>query len=462
MAVILNQQGGDFFDMMDDTPSTAIKQEKPSVKQQNNINRPNQIDKASAWANKSKENQNNHINKAPINKEFNDALTNITSNIDVELENPTSTEDKQYVTVVEEREVDRKLKGLLNVNAPTITSLIKDNNVRKLLIQNYKTIFIETDAGKERLDTSFSSEDALNKEIAELSKECAEVCFRSSSYGELLLSGGVRLIYAYTPFSSAGTTASLIFPQKDFANRKDFLQQEVLKKEMLYFLERCIRAGINILVSGNVRSERIEFLNLLNGFISEDESVVAVDSRKELLFSHDNVCKLDSINYKEESTGLTPLQIATHMQPDRITINELNAENIVDFLYLDSMGCHGNTASIYANSAKSLCTHTIPLLYKTHMNTSKDLEFLSSQIAESLQLIVHLSDTHSKGCKVMTITHADGLTSDGMVNVKDIFIWNKNKEIFEFTGYVPKKLLQLIKGKGLAFNDEIFVTEQAK
>ena len=466
MAVILNSNNNDVFSMMDDDNFSSVSTSTPNTTSKKDFwqeqrNKKAQNDNSSQSSKKEiNSNSNEKLNDSTEDKAFDDALLNVTSQLNVELE--TSSLDKetvQYITHIEEQEVDKKLKSLLNVNAPTIISLIKNNNVKKILIQNYKTIFIETDAGKERVDVSFTSEDALNKEINELSKECIEVCYKSSSYGELLLSGGVRFIYAYAPFSTTGTAATLIFPSKDYTNRKDFIQQEVLKKEMLYFLERCIRAGINVLVSGNVRSERIEFLNLLNGFIPEDESVVAVDSRKELLFSHDNVCKLNGLNYKENDLALAPIEIATHMQPDRITVNEINKENIVDYLYLDNMGCHGNTASIYANSVKSLCSHTIPLLVKTNMNTSKDLEFLTSQIAESLQIVVHLSETPSKKCKVTNISHIDGIGADGMVNIKDIFIWNKNKEVFEHTGYVPKKLLQLVKGKNLAFNDEIFKQE---
>ena len=388
-----------------------------------------------------------------ISKEINDGIMESLESYEEENEKQNNKEIPSFVTQKTEMEIKKNSSKLLNVDAPTILSLLDTPGVKKIYIQNYKNVFVETDAGKAKIDIAYISENALNEEIKHLINHTSEFCVKTDMYGDIILPGNIRLIYAFPPLATAGTMATLILPVCDINDRKSFINSEIMSKEMLYFLERCMKGQINVLVSSNSRPEGIATLNLLGSFINDNDSIIALDSQHDLMFEHENISKLSLL--EECNQGINVIDIAQSIRPDWIVLNELTASNVEDFLDINCYSECNLTTMAYANSAKNLCNNRIPMMYKTNSTKDAVSNALPEMIAESIQIIVHISKLNNI-TKVINISHVDGLSANGDVNLKDIFVWNKQKEIFEFTGYIPRKILQLLSLRNVTFNDEIF------
>lgn len=374
----------------------------------------------------------------------------------------TPVKEEQPVITKQSIETLKKERELIaTTKSSRFAPYIQDTEVSKIYIQNFKSVYIEKAGGKEKTNICFESENDLINELNMLCEEIVETHAKTANYSEILIPGGIRVTRVNSPLASTGTSAVITLPDVRLTKGKDFVNQGILSKEMLYFLERCVRGNINITVSGNAKEMQMEMLNLLNSFIPETDSVVAIDSKHEMRFSHNNVSVIDEskIEKEELDEDISAFYIAEQLKPDRIVLNEITSNNVVDFLYLNCMNNKYCASTIYANSPKHMCTHKIPLLYKIRTNTTENLEFLPAQIDESMQIIVHITKVSNGKYKVTNICHADGLGADGNVNLKDIFQYNRQKDVFEQPGYIPKKIIKIIKDSNIVFDDEIFKKE---
>src|SRR5262249_56522692 len=62
----------------------------------------------------------------------------------------------------------------------------------------------------------------------------------------------------------------------------DLLANKSLTVEMLEFLAACVRARLNVLVSGGTGSGKTTLLNVLSAFIPPDERVITIEDAAEL------------------------------------------------------------------------------------------------------------------------------------------------------------------------------------
>ncbi len=360
---------------------------------------------------------------------------------------------------IRQRKKERKaLEGLKNLK---LYPFLTDGNISKLYIQNYKNIHLEKNNKKEECTFSYMSEDEFLNEMDVLSGLMTEKCVDTPYYVEFIITGGIRIAKVSPPLSTSGTMATITLPNTELVKSRDFIKKEVIGREMLYFLERCVRGNINIVISGNAREEQVEFLNLLNSFIPETDTVITIDPKCELYFSHNNAARLDSSKFNgsyREDFGV--FHVAEQLKPDRIVLSEVNSGNVMDFIRSASMNNKNYMTTIYANSAKNMCNHRIPLLARIQLNTKDKLEYLPEQLNDCIQLIVHIAKMPYGGVKVLSIVHADGINSEGNVNLKEIFTYNRQGETFVHTGYIPKKLVKIIKDQGITFDEEIFKKDE--
>lgn len=377
---------------------------------------------------------------------------NIIQNTDIYHEEISSSQTEVTEFKKKERKALDEFRNLV------LYPLFADSRIQKIYIQRYDTIYIEKENKKEKTNIQFENENALKSELITLQNKKVEECYTTAFYKEFLLPGDIRIAYTEGAFSTSGVMATISLPDPSLTKGKDFVKQNIISKEMLYFLERCIRGNISILITSNEREAQIELLNLLNGLIPETESVIAIDSRCELKFSHNNVSKLNPNVIRNEDINV--FYIAEQLKPDRISVNELTKEIILDFLSSSSSNSKSYTASMFANSPRNACNQRIPFLYKKNCNTSKNIEFLPSEINEALQIIVHITKNSKGQLKVTNISHADGLNAEGNVNLKEIFLYNKQKDEFEQPGYIPKKIIKIIKDQNIIFDDEIFTKKE--
>src|SRR5919202_3198966 len=158
------------------------------------------------------------------------------------------------------------------------------------------------------------------------------------------------------------------------------------------FLDACIRAGLNVVVSGGTQSGKTTMLNCLAASVPSRERVVTCEEVFELKVPLPDVVGMQTRRANLEGKGEIDLRRliveALRMRPDRIIVGEVRQREALDLLVALNSGLPGMT-SIHANSAREAVVKltTLPLLAGDNVTYG----FVAPTVASSIDLIVHLA-----------------------------------------------------------------------
>ena len=148
---------------------------------------------------------------------------------------------------------------------------------------------------------------------------------------------------------------------------------------------------------------------------------------------------------------------ALRMRPDRLIVGEIRDGTVVDMMSAMSTGHPGSLSTVHANSPQNLINARLPILYSMNSAAVFSEDAQRMQIAEAIQIIVHLDRSRKTGQrKITSITHVAGLDSERRIKLNEIFRYNEASDSFDFTGHVPKELLAQIRAAGVTVDDRIF------
>src|SRR5213075_2389570 len=75
---------------------------------------------------------------------------------------------------------------------------------------------------------------------------------------------------------------------------EDLLNYKAFTPEMAMLMEACIKARLNILISGGTGCGKTTLLNTLSSFIPRDQRVITIEDAAELQLQQDHVVRLES------------------------------------------------------------------------------------------------------------------------------------------------------------------------
>lgn len=277
------------------------------------------------------------------------------------------------------------------------------------------------------------------------------------------LADGSRVNATIPPVTPDGATLTIRKFNMNWLKGKDYIKMHALNKEMLYFLERCVKGKQSIFISGGTGSGKTTLLNMLSEFIPNDELIITIEDVCELQLRQKNVRRMEvRVSNNKEMMKIdqqTLVKAALRQRPDRIILGESRDGSIVDLISAMSTGHDGSLSTGHANSPRNLCDVRIPIMYSMNKEADFSERSIAMQIAEAIKIIVQISRMPDGSRKITYISHVDGVTADGKVNIKDIFRYDELSGQFIKTKYYPKKIVESIRSKGLDFEEGIFKTK---
>lgn len=367
------------------------------------------------------------------------------------------------ITFEEQKRIEKTVLSMALGHGP-IEVYLNDPGVTEIVIQRFDNIVIEKNGKVERTDVTFANEEQLMIIIKRIVQQTGRQINLSTPIVDARLADGSRVNATIPPVSPDGATMTIRKFNNKVLSGRDYIRFGSLNKEMLYFLERCVRGAISMFVSGGTGTGKTTLLNMLSAYIPADNLIVTIEDTCELKLQQPNVrrkeVRLSGTNGMLNVDQKTLVKNALRERPDRIILGEVRDGSIVDLISAMSTGHEGSMSTIHANSPKNMCDVRIPILYSMNDEAHFSESSIAMQIAEAIQIIVQITRLPDGSRKLTHISHVDGLTANGKVNVKDIFVYDRNTDSFRSTGYIPKKIIKMIRDKGLDFNEKIF--EQAR
>jgi pilus assembly protein CpaF len=304
--------------------------------------------------------------------------------------------------------------------------LLKDPTVSDILVNSYRDVFVERHGKLERTTAQFRDEAHLRLIIDRIVSAVGRRVDESSPMVDARLADGSRVNAIIAPLTLDGSCLSIRRFGRDRLTADDLLQNKSLTPNMLQFLEGCVRARLNILISGGTGSGKTTMLNILSSYISNRERIITIEDAAELQLRQEHVVRLETRPPNIEGQGaVRQRQLVINslrMRPDRIVLGEVRGEEAVDMLQAMNTGHDGSLTTIHANSARDALSRLETMAAMSGLNLPE--KAIRQQSASAINIIVQISRLSDGTRKVLSISEITGMEGD-VVTIQDIFGFKK-------------------------------------
>jgi pilus assembly protein CpaF len=315
---------------------------------------------------------------------------------------------------------DQVLNDLLGYGP--IQSLLDDDEVTEIMVNGPKKIFVEKKGQLIKSNVTFDDDDHVMRVIDRIILPLGRHVDSDSPTVDARLPDGSRVNAVVRPVAIDGPSITIRKFRKDKLKTEDLINYGSLTRQMADFLEACVRARFNIVISGGTGSGKTTLLNVMSGFIPENERIITIEDAAELQLQQDHVMRMETKTANAD--GLHAVSIrelvknSLRMRPDRIVVGEVRGGEALDMLQAMNTGHDGSLATIHANSARDAVTRLETMVAMAGLNLP--IHMLRHYVASALDVIVHLSRLSDGTRKLMSVQEVVGMEQDVIV-LQEIF-----------------------------------------
>jgi len=244
----------------------------------------------------------------------------------------------------------------------------------------------------------------------------------SSPMVDARLPDGSRVNAVIPPVALGGPTLTIRKFSEDPLTVEQLIQFGTASAEAMGLLEAAVKARVNILISGGTGAGKTTFLNVLSGFIPDDERIVTIENAAELQLRQEHVVTLESRPPNIEGKGEITIQDlvinSLRMRPDRIIVGECRGPEAFDMLQAMNTGHEGSMTTIHANNARDALGRLENMILMAGMDLPH--RAIREQIAAALDMNIQLERLRDGSRKVVTIAEIQGMEGD-VITTSDIF-----------------------------------------
>jgi pilus assembly protein CpaF len=305
-----------------------------------------------------------------------------------------------------------------------ISRFLKDETVTEIMVNNHREVFIERGGRIFPTDVQFANEAHLRRILDKIVAQVGRRVDESSAMVDARLPDGSRVNAIIPPLSLNGPAMTI----RKFAQRRlamdDLIGLGTISPEMGEFLGRCVQARLNVLVTGGTGSGKTTFLNVLSGYIPDDERIITIEDAAELKLDQRHWLRLESRPANVEGTGMVTirdlLRNALRMRPDRIVVGEVRGPEALDMLQAMNTGHDGSLSTVHCNSPRDAISRIETMVLMAGFDLP--VRAIREQVASALHLIVHTERLHDGSRKVVRVTEVQRMEGD-QVTLQDLFVF---------------------------------------
>lgn len=314
------------------------------------------------------------------------------------------SEELRFYPVETRRNLKREIFNSLR-RLDILQNFVDDSSVTEIMINGTDSIFIEQNGCLRQLDLCFESVEKLRDVIQKIVAGCNRVVNEASPIVDARLENGSRVNIVMNPIALNGPIVTIRrFPDHPITMEK-LVESGSVSEEAATFLQRLVRSGYNLFVSGGTGSGKTTFLNALSAFIPRRERIITIEDSAELqLQGIPNLVRLETRNSNVEGcreiTIRDLIRASLRMRPDRIIVGEVRGAEAFDMMQCMNTGHDGSMSTGHANSARDMLSRLENMIL---MGMDLPLEAIRQQIVSGLDVIVHLGRLRDKSRKVLEI-----------------------------------------------------------
>ncbi len=333
-----------------------------------------------------------------------------------------------------------------------LQDLLEMANVSEIMVVGKDRIYVEKNGVIQATTRSFFSDEILMSVIERILTPIGRRVDQSTPLVDARLRDGSRVNIIIPPLSLVGPTVTI----RKFAwipfTIDDLIERESISEQCAEFLQGCIAARQNIIISGGTGSGKTTLLNTLSAFVRPTERIVSIEESAELQLPQPHVVSLEARPANVEGRGAYTIRDlvrnALRMRPDRIIIGEVRGGEALDMLQAMNTGHDGSLSTLHANTPTDAASRLETLVL---MAVDMPVRAIREQIVSAIDVVVQLSRLSNGKRRVTHISEVLELDQEThQIRLEDIFVLrDPDQPRLRHTGYLPTFAESMIERKQL-------------
>jgi pilus assembly protein CpaF len=360
-------------------------------------------------------------------------------------ETPMTTADRMRVA----QEVSDDILG----HGP-LEPYLRDPDVSEIMVNGHDQIYVERDGLLYSVEASFVDETHLRRTIDKIVARVGRRVDEASPMVDARLPDGSRINAVVPPVALDGSLLTIRKFAVEPLTVGHLIRFGTMTPQVADLLRVCVEGRLNIVIGGGTGSGKTTTLNVLSGFVPEDERIVTIEDAAELQLRQEHVLRLEyrppNLEKRGEITIRDLVRNALRMRPDRIIIGEVRDEATLDMLQAMNTGHDGSITTIHSNSPRDSLSRMETMVMMANVELTQ--RAIRDQMASAIDLILHQARLKDGSRKITHITEVHGTEGD-VVMLQDLFVFDfkagtdergRHRGALQSTGLRPLFLDRLI------------------
>jgi pilus assembly protein CpaF len=350
-----------------------------------------------------------------------------------------------------------------------IEPYLRDVDVTEIMVNGPGQIFVERTGRLFPAEGRFTDEAHLRRTIDKIVGRIGRRVDEASPMVDARLPDGSRVNAIIPPLAVDGSLLTIRKFATDPLTADDLVAFGTMTRSVTDFLAACVRGRLNILVSGGTGAGKTTTLNVLSGFIPEDERVITIEDAAELQLHQEHVLRLEArppnIEGKGEVRIRDLVRNALRMRPDRIVVGEIRDAAALDMLQAMNTGHDGSVGTVHANGPRDTLSRVETMVLMAGVDLP--IRAIREQVASAVDLIVHQARFKDGTRRITHVTEVVGMEGD-IITLQDLFLFDHQLGLDENgrtlgtltpTGLRPR-FLEKLEAAGVRVDPHSFAFEQ--
>ncbi|MEY2430992.1 MAG: pilus assembly protein CpaF [Acidimicrobiaceae bacterium] len=300
--------------------------------------------------------------------------------------------------------------------------LLQDATITEIMCNNFDDIWVERGGLIEQTDLTFTDDSQYRQVIDKIVSAVGRRVDESSPMVDARLPDGSRVNAIIPPLAVHGSVLTIRKFSADPYTAKDLINFGTYTLDLVTVLEACVRARLNVLVSGGTGTGKTTNLNVLSSFIPDGERIITIEDSAELQLQQPHVINLEARPANAEGQGEVRIRDlvknALRMRPDRIIVGECRSGEALDMLQAMNTGHEGSMTTVHSNSPRDGLSRLETMVLMAGFELP--VKAIREQIASAIDIILHV-DRLPDGRRVVTaMSEVQGLEGETIL-LQDIF-----------------------------------------
>ena len=304
--------------------------------------------------------------------------------------------------------------------------LLSDPTITEILVNAHDKVYVERGGLLELSNVTFKDNEHVmliaNRIVGPLGRRIDD----SSPMCDARLPDGSRVNIIIPPLATEGPCITIRRFTSMPTSINKLIEYGSIPPRLAMVLLACVKAKLNIIISGGTGTGKTTLLNVLSSAIPENERIITIEDVAELQLQQEHVVKLEARQANIEGKGEISLRQlvknSLRMRPDRIIVGEVRSGEAFDMLQAMSTGHDGSLATVHANTPRDALSRIGMLILMADLNLPELA--IRQYISRALDVVVQIRRLRDGSRKVVSLAEITGMEGE-VISMQELFTFKE-------------------------------------